>query len=260
MRSATTYAAIAVAAALVFAVTGAGADSEDPGARLTADSGPRHQLLGSWKLGRSGKVVMRERRGRVTGRISRTVRLAGCRVPRNVALFRWLRFVRRELQSDLWVGRLALPDRDRGCRRRLVNVRLRLSSDLRVRAAYRDDGRRRALRPRRIRPSVRSDDPVLGTWERSRVGIEVERRDDVYVGVARDAFLLSNNCTVSAGTVVWRLRPSAPDRYDGVVQTFLPQPTCDPGAPSDSRWRLESRDELVREAPDGSLNEYVRAE
>ncbi|MEX2196644.1 MAG: hypothetical protein WD844_15295 [Thermoleophilaceae bacterium] len=259
MRAATTFAALTAAAALLFAVTGAGADSEDPAAVGAQETGPRHQLLGSWKAGRRGKLVMRESRGRVSGRVSRTLRIGGCRVPRRVALFRSLRFVRRELQSDVWVGRLALPDADRDCRRRTVSVRVRVSSDLRVRALYRDEGRRRTLRMRRVRPRVHAGDPVLGTWERRGAGITVRRRDDAYVGVARDAFLLSNNCTVSAGTVVWRLRPSAPERYDGAVQTFLPPPTCDPGTPSDSRWRLESEDELVREAPDGSITEYTRA-
>lgn len=259
MRAATTFAALIAAAGLLFAVTGAGADSEDPAAGLASETGPRHQLLGSWKAGRTGKLVMRGRRGRVTGRVSRPVAIAGCRVPDDVALFRSLRFVRRELQSDVWVGSLALPDRERDCRRRLVGVRLRVSSDLRVRALYRDGAARRTLRLRRVRPRMHSGDPVLATWERARAGIRVERREDAYVGVARDAFLLSNNCTVPAGTVVWRLRPSAPARYDGVVQTFLPPPSCDPGAPSDSLWRLESRDRLVREAPDGSLTEYTRA-
>lgn len=259
MRAATTIAAVTAGAALLFAVTRAGADSEDPGALAAADTGPRHQLLGSWKAGRSGKLAMRERRGRVTGRVTHSVRLAGCDVPTRVALLRSLRFVRRELQSDVWVGRLALPDRDRDCRRRLVRSRVRVGSDLRTRVTYRDDGERRTLRLRRIRPRVRASDPVLGTWKRRGVGITVERRGDAYIGVARDAFLLSNNCTVGEGTLVWRLRPSAPGRYDGQVQTFLPPPGCDPGSPASSRWRLSAEDELVREAPDGSLTEYVRA-
>lgn len=262
MRAATTFAALTAGAALLVAVTGAGADSEDPAARAVAETGPRHQLLGSWKVGRSGKLVMRERRGRVTGRVSRTARIAGCRVPRRTALMRSLRFVRRELQSDVWVGRLALPDRDRGCRRRLVSVRLRVSSDLRVRALYRDEARRRTMRLRRIRPKVRSGDPVLGTWEivfpDGSVGIRVERRRDAYVGIARDAYLLRNGCTVQAGTLVWRLQPSAPERYDGVVQTFLAPPSCDPGVPDKSRWVLEP-DVLIREAPDGARTEHHRA-
>lgn len=260
MRAATTFAALLASSALLFAVTGAGADSEDPAAVLAADTGPRHQLLGSWKAGRSGKLIMRQRRGRVTGRVTRTLRLAGCNVPDDVALFRSLRFVRRELQSDAWVGRLALPNRDRDCRRRLVSARVRVGSDLRARVSYRDDGDRRTLRLRRVRPRVRATDPVLGTWERKGAGIRVERREDAYVGIARDAFLVSNNCTVPAGTVVWRLRPSAPGRYDGTVQTFMSPPGCEPGPPDDSRWRLESDTELVREAPDGSASEYTRAE
>lgn len=260
MRAATTFAALLAAAALLFAVTGAGADSEDPTAGLAAEPGPRHQLLGSWKVGRTGKLAMRQRRGRVTGRVSRTARMAGCNVPDGVALFRSLRFVRRELQSDVWVGRLALPDRDRDCRRRMVSARARVGSDLRARVSYRDGGDRRSLRLRRVRPRVRSGDPVLGTWERRGAGIRVERRNDAYIGIAREAFLVSNNCTVAAGTVVWRLRPSAPGRYDGSVQTFMSPPGCEPGPPDDSRWRLESDTELVREAPDGSASDYTRAE
>lgn len=259
MRAATTSIAVLAAAALLVAVAGAGAGSEDPAAVPAAETGPRHQLLGTWKLGRSGKISMTTRRGRARGRVTRTARLNGCRVPRRVHLFRSLRFVRRDLESDVWAGRIALPDRDRGCRRRSVRVLLRLGSDLRVRGVYRVDGDRRSVRLRRVRPRARRGDPVIATWERSRVGIRVERRDGAFVGVARDAFLLSNNCTVPEGTHVWRLRPVAPGRYDGAVQTFLPPPTCDPGAPSKSRWRLEPGGLLVRESPDGTLTEYTRA-
>ena len=258
MRAATTLAAIAATAALVFTVAGAGADSEDPGTLAAADTGPRHQILGSWKLGMRGHLRLTRHRGRVTGRATRSFRYEGCRVRRGAVVLRGYRFERREQTVDLWRGRVLRPGPD--CRARFARSRIAVLSDLRLEESSRRDGGIRHRRMRRIRPRLRSNDPVLATWERRGAGVTVERREDSYIGTAREDFLITNGCTVPAGTVVWRLRPSAPGRYDGVTQTFLPPPSCDPGTPSPSRWRLENENRrLVREAPDGTLVEYDRA-
>lgn len=258
MRAATTLALIAAGAALLLSVTGPGAGAEDPLAGTAAETGPRHQILGSWKLGRRGHLRLSQRGGRVSGRAARAFRFNGCRIPRGTLVFRAYRFDRRKQTSDIWVGRVLRPGR--ACARRYARSRIAVLSDLRLTELSRRGGRTRARRLRRIRPHVRSNDPVLGTWERMGGGVSVTRRGGAYYGTARQDFLISNGCRVPAGTVIWRLRPSAPGRYDGVTQTFLPPPTCDPGAPSPSRWRLESEAQrLVREAPDGTLAVYQRA-
>jgi hypothetical protein len=261
MRPVTTLAAIvAGAAALLFAVVGYGADSEDLAPTRAADTGPRHELLGSWKTGRSGKLALERRRRSAQGRVTRAADVAGCRVPAGVVLLRSLRFVRRAGEADVWAGRLALPDPARDCRRRTVSVRLRVADDLRMRAIYRGRERQVLLRFRRIRPKPHDDDPVLGVWERKGVGIQVVRRGRAYVASARRAYLLTNLCTVPAGTVVWRLRPLAPGRYDGTAQTFLPPPDCSPAERTPSRWVLAGERSLVRIGPDGSRTRYTRVE
>lgn len=259
MRPVTTLAAIlAAAAAMVFAIAGSGAGSEDLAPRRAADTGPRYQLVGSWKTGRSGKIAIERWRRRAHGRVVRTTAVGRCRVGAGVTLLRSLRFVRREGEADVWAGRLALPDRARGCRRRTVSVRLRLSDELRLRALYRGRQGRETLRLRRIRPKPRDDDPVLGVWEHKGVDFRVVRLGRTYVASARRAYLLTNLCTVPADTVVWRLRPLAPGRYDGTAQTFLPPPDCAPAQRTPSRWLLTGERTLVREGPDGSRTTYTR--
>ena len=258
MRATTTLAALAAGAGLWFTVAGAGADSEDPFAGPTADSGPRNQILGDWRQGREARYRFTLRRGRVSGHARRSFDLRGCRIRRGTVAFRGYRFVRREPAADLWEGRAAVPGQS--CRIRYVPSSILVTSDLRMRERSRADGRPRVQRFTRIRPPVRATDPVLGTWERNDVGVVVEIRDRAYVGRAREDFLIGNSCRIPAGTVVWHFRPSAPERYEGVAQTFLPPPTCDPGVPVRSRWLLEPGGAtLVREATDGSRVEYERA-
>lgn len=257
MRAATTLATLAAGAAVLFAVGGAGADSEDPAAGATDTEGPRHQLLGGWRSGGGARFAFAERRGRVSGRATRTVRLGGCRVRRGTIVFRGYRFVRRDESIDVWEGRVLRPTRS--CRTRYVASRISVVNDLRAEEFARvGPGARHRLR--RIRPRPRASDQVLATWERMGAGVAVHMDDGRYVGTARDDFLISNGCRVPAGTPVWSLRPSAPGRYDGAVQTFLPPPSCDPSTPARSRWRLaDDGSTLVREAADGTLTEYDRA-
>ena len=257
MRAATTFAAIAAGAAVLFAVAGAGADSEDPTAIPTQAEGPRHQLLGSWRSGRGARFAFSTRRGRVSGRATAGFRLQGCRVRRGAIVFRGYRFARRDERVDVWEGRVLRPTRS--CRARYVPSRISVVNDLRAEEFARVGGRGARHRLRRIRPRPRSSDPVLATWERMGGGVVVGMHDGRYVGTAREDFLISNGCRVPAGTPVWSLRPSAPGRYDGVTQTFLPPPSCDPSTPARSRWSLSDDGRtLVREAADGTLAEYER--
>lgn len=231
----------------------AGADPELPGASPTADDGPRHQILGDWRLGRRGEVSFRARGARVSGRAASTFAFDGCRVPRGTLIFRGYRFQAREDTADVWSGRVLRPTRS--CRARYAESRVKVLSDLRMVETSAD------RRLRRIRPRPRASDPVLGTWERERAQIEIRRTHrGYYEAVPREDILISNGCRIAAGTVIWRLRPSAPERYDGFTKTFEPPPGCDEGTPAGTRWRLDAEaGKLFREAADGSLVEYVRA-
>lgn len=259
MRALTIIATIAAAAALLVAVTGAGADPEAPRPAQAVDGGPRHQLLGAWRLRERASFEFERRSGGVVdGRARRDVRIGRCTLEDGTAVFRGFHFVRRRGDADVWAGQVARPTR--ACRLRYVRSRIMVLNDLRLVETSRRDGRERTRRLRRMRPPATADDPVLGVWERNGGGVIVHRRGRVYVGVSREAFLIANGCTVSAGTAVWRLRPSAPGRYDGATSTFMPPPDCGKGRPSRSEWRLAAGGRrLVREAPDGSEVEYRRA-
>ena len=259
MRAVTTLAALAAGAAVLVGVAGAGADSEDPGAGAAQSTGPRYQVLGDWKIGREARVRFAERGDRVSGRAVHDFRWRGCRLRRGAMVFRGYRFVERDETIDVWEGRVLRPTRS--CRTRYVPSRLSVVNDLRIEEFARVGGPGGHHRLRRVRPRPRATDPVLATWERMGGGVVVRKADGAYVGTAREDFLISNGCRVPAGTVVWRLRPSAPERYDGFTQTFLPPPSCDPSTPARSRWRLEEDGrKLVREAMDGTLAEYDRAD
>lgn len=261
VRAFRTTFSIASAAALLVAVAVAGARPDPaaaPDAAVANHELPRHQLLGDWRVARDGRIRFSERRGTVSGRAIGRVRLGGCRLPSRTVLFRRYEFVRRELGADVWRGRAALPRP--GCRGvRHVRSTIVVQNDLRIEETSRPGGGP-ARRLIRIRPRARSGDPVLGTWERNRAGVVVQRRGREYVGTAREAFLIANGCEIPAGTRVWRLRPSAPGRYDGETETFMPPPVCGPGESSRSRWRLErGGSKLLRDAPDGSVVEYERS-
>lgn len=258
MRAVTTLAALAAGVAVLVGVAGAGADSEDPAAGAAQSTGPRHQILGGWKSGRDARFRFAERDGRVSGRATRGLRLRGCRVPHGTIVFRGYRFSERDETIDVWEGRVLRPTRR--CRSRYVPSRMSVVNDLRIEEFARVGGPGGHHRLRRIRPRPRASDPVLATWERMGGGVVVRMENGAYLGTAREDFLISNGCRVPAGTPVWSLRPSAPGRYDGFTQTFLPPPSCDPSTPARSRWRLESEGrKLIREAVDGAVAEYDRA-
>jgi hypothetical protein len=119
-------------------------------------------------------------------------------------------------------------------------------------------GRAQSSLFRRIRPRVRAADPIVGTWVRNNAGIVVSAAGDRYEGRARESFLISNGCTVPAGSVIWTMRPTAPGRYEGTIPTFLQPPGCEPGARNRSAWRIASATQLVRQSPDGNVYAYQR--
>jgi hypothetical protein len=95
---------------------------------------------------------------------------------------------------------------------------------------------------------------------RNDVGVRVTAARGGYEGRAREAFLIANGCTLPAGTVIWRLAPLAPGRYDGTVQTYrAPSAGCRPGTRAPSRWRLTSGgDGLTRISSTGDSFPYDR--
>jgi hypothetical protein len=223
----------------------------------SADAKPRYQLLGDWRFG-SGRYRFTQAGSAVKGRSRRTVRVGGCTVRRGETVFRGFRFAGASGRADVWKGRLAFVRG--GCRRELVPSTIRITSDLRFSESSRLPGGRRPPPNvfRRVRPMVRATDPVVGTWVRNAAGIVVTVANDRYEGRARESFLIRNGCTVAAGTLVWAMRPTAPGRYEGTIPTFEQPPGCQPSTRNPSRWRLESRTRLVREAADGSLFPYDR--
>jgi hypothetical protein len=100
---------------------------------------------------------------------------------------------------------------------------------------------------------------VIGTWLRNGAGVVVSREGRLYVGRAREAFGIANGCIVPAGAVVWRLRPLAPGRYSGTIQTFFGPPACKPGALDATSWRFGDTDSvLIRESSQGQAFPYTR--
>jgi hypothetical protein len=100
---------------------------------------------------------------------------------------------------------------------------------------------------------------VFGTWVRNGAGVVLALEGPLYVGRAREQFTIANGCTVQAGTVVWRMRPVAPDRYSGTIQTFFGPPGCAPASLDASTWVLAAgAAQLIREAAGGQAFPYVR--
>jgi hypothetical protein len=239
---------------LLSAAAPAGAQSGTP---RTGANEPRHQLLGDWRLSGGGSYTFSQRRGRVQGRSRRTLRLGGCRIRKGAVVFRGYRFSRRRGGRDIWRGRVAFLDD--GCRRVYVPSTITIQSDLRFTETAKLDGRRRrAAAFTRIRPRVSPDDPVVATWIRNEVGVILRWTQAGFEGRARESYRIGNGCTVPAGTVVWRLRPLAPGRYDGTVQAFRNPPGCRAGQQPASRWRLDAPGRLVRVSAEGEPFAYLR--
>ena len=111
-----------------------------------------------------------------------------------------------------------------------------------------------------MRPPLSPTEPVLGTWVRNGAGLVVAQEGSLYVGRARESYAIANGCTVAAGTVVWRMRPVAPGRYSGTIQTFFGPPGCAPASLDKSTWVLDPGGaQLVRQAAPGQAFPYTRA-
>jgi hypothetical protein len=228
-------------------------------ATAQAASTPKFQLLGDWRFHGDRYRFVRHN-GAVFGHPLAAVRIGHCLIRKGTSIFRGYRFRGTHGGVDYWRGRLAVVGGD--CERRLVASRITMRSDLRFSESSRlpGGGRPPPNTFTRIRPRVSANDPVIGTWLRSSAGVVVTLQDGLYVGRAREAFKIMNECFVSAGAVVWRLRPLAPDRYSGTVQTFLDPPGCAPAALVPSTWRFgATRNELLRYPGNPQPFLYTRA-
>jgi len=236
-------------------VAGALAALAPPAAAAT----PRYELTGNWSF-HGDRYRFSAKHGRESGRSLTSVRIGHCVVRKGSVVFRGYRFAATHGGSDYWKGRVAIVS-GKHCRRRLVSSTIAVESDLRFTESSKLPGGRRPPPSTfsRIRPPLSSHDPVIGTWLRNGAGVVVKREGRLYVGRAREAFSIANGCTVRAGSVVWRLRPLAPGRYSGTIQTFFGPPGCKPAALDPTSWRFgASHSTLVRESTQGQSFPYTR--
>jgi hypothetical protein len=220
---------------------------------------PKFQLLGEWAF-HAERYRFSGHGNTLSGRSLKSVRIGNCLVRRGTVVFRRYRFVATHGGIDYWQGRLALV-RGSGCKRRLVSSTITVESDLSFSESSRLPGGRRPPPStfRRIRPPMSASDPVLGTWLRNGAGVVVKREGSLYVGRALESFGIANGCTVAAGSVVWRLRPLAPERYSGTIETFLAPPGCAAGPGQPTTWRFgPTRAELIRVSTGGQAFPYIR--
>jgi hypothetical protein len=221
---------------------------------------PRYQLLGDWSFhGHRYRFVSRG--GAVYGRALSRTRVGPCVVRAGTELFRGFRFRGTRGGADLWRGRLAMI-RTAGCTTLFVSSTITQSSDLSITETSRQPGDQRPPPTsfNRVRPPLSAHDPVLATWVRAGAGVVVRREGRLYVGRAREAYVIANGCTVAAGTVVWRLRPLAPGRYSGTIQTFFGPPGCAQGKLAKSLWLFaDGHEELLRESGSAPAVAYIRA-
>jgi hypothetical protein len=219
---------------------------------------PRYQLLGDWSFhGHRYRFVSHA--GAIYGSSLASVRVGHCLERKGTKLFRGYRFRGTRGGVDYWRGKLAVVGRT--CRRALVSSTITESSDLTFAESSRLPGGRRPPPSsfRRVRPPLSPTDPVLGTWVRNGAGLVVAQEGSLYVGRARESYAIANGCTVAAGTVVWRMRPVAPDRYSGTIQTFFGPPGCAPASLDKSTWVLvPGGAQLVRQAAPGQAFPYTR--
>jgi hypothetical protein len=221
---------------------------------------PHYELAGDWSF-HGDRYRFSESHGRVSGRSLTSVRVGRCVVRKGTVVFSSYRFDATHGGADYWKGRVALVS-GKHCRRRLVSSTITVESDLRFSESSKLPGGHRPPPSTfsRIRPPLSSHDPVIGTWLRNGAGVVVKREGRLYVGRAREAFGIANGCTVPAGSVVWRLRPLAPGRYSGTIQTFFGPPGCKPAALDPTSWRFGKTDSvLVRESTQGQSFPYTRA-
>lgn len=230
-----------------------------PPAATAAGATPRYELPGEWSF-HGDRYRFAGNHGAVSGRSLTSLRIGHCVIHKGSVVFSHYRFAATHGGSDYWKGRVTVVSGKR-CKRRLVSSTIVVESDLRFTESSKLPGGRRPPPSTfsRIRPPVSSHDPVIGTWLRNGAGVVVRREGRLYVGRAREAFSIANGCSVPAGSVVWRLRPLAPGRYSGTIQTFFGPPGCKPAALDPTSWRFGSSDSvLVRESTQGQSFPYTR--
>lgn len=230
-----------------------------PAPALAATHAPKFQLLGEWRF-HHDRYRFTSRHGAVSGRSLSSVRIGHCLIHKGAVIFSGYRFQATHGGSDYWKGRVALVGGN-GCHRKLVRSTITVESDLRFAESSKLPGGRRppASSFSRIRPPLTAKDPVIGTWVRNGAGVVVKREGRLYVGRAREAFGIANHCTVPANAVIWRLRPLAPGRYSGTIQTFLNPPSCAAAALDPTTWRFgATRSQLVRVSSQGQEFPYTR--
>jgi hypothetical protein len=229
-----------------------------PASASAATATPRFQLLGDWSF-HGHHYRFSAKNGVVTGRALSRVRVGHCLQRKGTLLFRGYRFLGFRGKADIWRGRLAVVNGD--CRRTLVRSTITQSSELFFSESSRLPGGHRPPPGtfKRVRPPLSPTDPVLGTWVRNSAGVVLGLEGPLYVGRAREQFTIANGCTVKAATVVWRMRPVAPDRYSGTIQTFFGPPGCAPAALDASTWIFTAGGaQLVRESAQGQMFPYLR--
>jgi hypothetical protein len=230
-----------------------------PAEAQAAASAPKFELVGGWSF-HGDKYRFTTRRGAVSGHSLTSVRIGHCVVRKGSTVFRGYRYTATHGGVDYWRGRLALVG-GKHCKRRLVSSTIKVESDLRFTESSRLPGGRRPPPStfKRIRPRLTTTDPVLGTWLRNGAGVVVKREGRLYVGRAREAFGIANGCTVPAGSIVWRLRPLAPGRYSGTIQTFFDPPGCKPGTLLPTSWHFgRTTSVLLRASSQGQEFPYTR--
>jgi hypothetical protein len=230
-----------------------------PAGTTASAAPPRYELAGDWGF-HGDRYHFFADRGALSGRSLTSLRIGHCVVRKGTVVFSSYRYVATHGGSDYWKGQVALVA-GKHCRQRLVSSTITVESDLRFTESSKLPGGRRPPPSTfsRIRPPLSSRDPVIGTWLRNGAGVVVKREGQLYVGRAREAFAIANGCTVPAGAVVWRLRPLAPGRYSGTIQTFLGPPGCKPAVPDPTSWQFSNTNAvLIRESTQGQSFPYTR--
>jgi len=230
-----------------------------PARAHAAAPSPRFELAGDWSF-HGDKYRFSSQKQVVSGRSLTNVKIGKCVVAKGTPVFSAYRFSATHGGTDYWKGHVTVVGKH--CKRKLISSTIKVDSDLRFTESSRLPGGRRPPPStfNRIRPPLSASDPVLGTWLRNGAGVVVKREGRLYVGRARESFGIANGCTVPGGSIVWRLRPVAPGRYSGTIQTFFGPPGCKPAALDDTSWRFgKTNGTLVRESSQGQSFPYTRA-
>ena len=231
-----------------------------PASAGAAAAGPRYQLLGDWSFHGHHYRFAAQPDGTLSGSSLAKVKLGRCVEKAGTLVFRGYRYVGTRGGTDYWHGRLMVIGR--GCRHLLIASTISEPSDLSFSESSRLPGGQRPPPSafKRVRPPLSASDPAIATWERNGAGVVVALEGPLYVGRAREAFTIANGCTVQAGTIVWRMRPLAPLRYSGTIQTFYGPPGCAAASLDKSTWVLQGAGgPLVRVSSQGQSFPYSKA-